>query len=161
MERQNLWKLGEDKAKFLSKRGTRKRKKSQVNKTVPRKSSKLLDGKKSESLNLVKKSGSVKAKGKLSKKKLPAHKKKSKKQKKNEMLPQRFLYPDELIFEKVLFDIKGYRFDPIKRDGNCLFRAVAGALLGDTELHAQVEKAIENSRKCYNFWVPTPFCILS
>ena len=140
MERQNLWKLGEDKAKFLSKRGTRKRKKSQVNKTVPRKSSKLLDGKKSESLNLVKKSGSVKAKGKLSKKKLPAHKKKSKKQKKNEMLPQRFLYPDELIFEKVLFDIKGYRFDPIKRDGNCLFRAVAGALLGDTELHAQVRK---------------------
>ena len=44
MERQNLWKLGEDKAKFLSKRGTRKRKKSQVNKTVPRKSRKLLDG---------------------------------------------------------------------------------------------------------------------
>ena len=68
MERQNLWKLGEDKAKFLSKRGTRKRKKSQVNKTVPRKSRKLLDGKKSESLNLVKKSGSVKAKRKLPKK---------------------------------------------------------------------------------------------
>ena len=56
MERQNLWKLGEDKAKFLSKRGIRKRKKSQVKKRVPRKSRKLSDGKKPESLNLAKKS---------------------------------------------------------------------------------------------------------
>ena len=69
MERKNLWKLGEDKAKFLSKRGNRKRKKSQVKKKVQRKSRKLSDGKKSESLNLVKKSGSVKAKRKLSYKK--------------------------------------------------------------------------------------------
>jgi len=90
MERQNLWKLGEDKAKFLSKRGIRKRKKSQVKKRVPRKSRKLSDGKKPESLNLAKKSGSVKAKQKLPKKKHPAHKKKSKKKKKDEMLPQRF-----------------------------------------------------------------------
>ena len=56
------------------------------------------------------------------------------------MLPQRFLYPDGLILEKFIFDRKGYRFDPIKRDGKCLFRAVAGALLRDTELHAQVRK---------------------
>ena len=32
MERKKLWKLGEDKAKFLSERGSRKRKKSQVKK---------------------------------------------------------------------------------------------------------------------------------
>ena len=50
------------------------------------------------------------------------------------------MYPDELIFEKFLFDRKGYRIDPIQRDGNCLFRAVAGAVLGDIELHAQVRK---------------------
>ena len=79
MERKNLWKLGEDKAKFLSKGGSRKRKRSQVKKKVSRKSRKLSDGKKSESLNLVKKSGSVKAKRKLPKKKLPENKKKSKK----------------------------------------------------------------------------------
>ena len=41
MERKILWKLGEDKAKFLSKRGSRKRKKSQVKKIVQSKSRKL------------------------------------------------------------------------------------------------------------------------
>ena len=68
MERKKLWKLGEDKAKFLSERGSRKRKKSQVKKIVQRKSRKLSDGKKSESVNLSQKSSSVKAKRKLSKK---------------------------------------------------------------------------------------------
>ena len=56
------------------------------------------------------------------------------------MLPERFLKPDELIFEKFLFDRKGYRIDPIKRDGNCLFRAVAGAVFGDIKKHAKVRK---------------------
>ena len=56
------------------------------------------------------------------------------------MLPERFLYPDDLIFEKYLFQHKGYRFDPIKRDGNCLFRAVAGAVVGNTELYPEVRK---------------------
>ena len=37
MEGKKLWNLGEDREKFLSKRGTRKRKKSQVKKKVPRK----------------------------------------------------------------------------------------------------------------------------
>ena len=107
MEIKNSWKLGEDKAYFLSKRISRKRKKSQVKKKVQRKSRKLSDDKKSESLNLSQKSGSVKAKRKLSKKKLPVNKKKSKSKKKKEMLPERFLYPYELIFEKILFDHKG------------------------------------------------------
>ena len=140
MERKNLWKLGEDKAKFLTKRGSRKRKKSQVKKIIQSKRRKLSDGKKPDSGNLAQKSGSVKAKRKLSKKKLPAHKKKSKKEEKKEMLPDRFLYPDELIFEKFLLDCKGYRIDPIQRDGNCLFRAVAGAVFGDIEKHAKVRK---------------------
>ena len=56
------------------------------------------------------------------------------------MLPERFLYPDDLIFEKLLFDRKGYRIDPIIRDGNCLFRAIAGAVKGNTELYADVRK---------------------
>ena len=59
---------------------------------------------------------------------------------KKEMLPERFLYPDELIFEKILFDQKGYRIDPIRRDGNCLFRAVAGAVYGDTDKYTAVRK---------------------
>ena len=141
MERKKLWKLGEDKAKFLSERGSRKRKKSQVKKIVQRKSRKLSDGKKSESVNLSQKSSSVKAKRKLSKKKRPAKKKKSKKKVEvEEILPERFLYPDDLIFEKLLFDRKGFRIDPIIRDGNCLFRAIAGAVKGNTELYADVRK---------------------
>ena len=50
MELKNLWNLGEDKAKFLSKRGYRKRKKLQVKKKVSRKRRKLSDEKKSQSL---------------------------------------------------------------------------------------------------------------
>ena len=169
MERKKLWKLGEDKAKFLSERGSRKRKKSQVKKIVQRKSRKLSDGKKSESVNLSQKSGSAekkssrksakvlkkkqshplsyieksglqKAKRRLSKKKYPVKKKKCKKNEEDEKLPERYLLPDELLFEKLVLKPKGYRIDPIKRDGNCLFRAVAGAVLGDTELYADVRK---------------------
>ena len=73
MERKNLWNLGEDKAKFLSKRGCRKRKKSQVKKKVTRKSRKLSDEQKSQSLQ---KSASQKPKRKLSNKKLSSKKKK-------------------------------------------------------------------------------------
>ena len=144
MERQNLWKLGEDKAKFLSKRGIRKRKKSQVNKRVPRKSRKLSDGKKPESLNLAKKSGSVKAKQKLPKKKHPAHKKKSKKQEDEEMLPERYLFAEELQFDKFIFERKGYRINPIERDGNCLFRAVADQVYCDLNLHAHIRNLCAN-----------------
>ena len=79
MERQKLWNLGEDKTKFLSKRGSRKRKNSQVKKKVSRKIRKLSDEKKSASINLIKNPGSVKAKQKLPKKKHHGHKKKSKK----------------------------------------------------------------------------------
>ena len=144
MERQNLWKLGEDQAKFLSKRGTRKRKKLQVNKSVPRKRRKVSDGKKSESLNLVKKSGSVKAKRKLPKKKHPAHKKKSKKQEDEEMLPERYLFAEELQFDKFIFERKGYRINPIERDGNCLFRAVADQVYCDLNLHAHIRNLCAN-----------------
>ena len=73
-------------------------------------------------------------------KKPPGNKEKSKNKDKEEMLPERFLYPDELILEKILFDLKGYRIDPIRRDGNCLFRAVAGAVYGDTEKYTAVRK---------------------
>ena len=65
MEDKKLWNLREDKEKFLSKRGTRKRKKSQDKQKVQRKSRKISDDSKSNSLNLVKNSGSVKAKLKL------------------------------------------------------------------------------------------------
>ena len=70
----------------------------------------------------------------------PVKKKKCKKNEEDEKLPDRYLLPDELQFEKLLFKRKGYRIDPIKRDGNCLFRAVAGAFLGDTELYPYVRK---------------------
>ena len=56
------------------------------------------------------------------------------------MLPERFLYPNSLIFENYIFDRKGYSIDPIKRDSNWLCRQVAGALSGDTELYAEVRK---------------------
>ena len=145
MERKKLWKLGEDKAKFLSKRGSRKRNKSQVKKIVQRKSRKLSVSKKSESVNLGQKTGSVKAKRKLPKKKLPRKKKKAKNKEEEQMFPERFLYPEELLFEKFLFHRKGYRIEPIKRDGNCLFRAVAGAIYGNPDLYDSVKT------QCINF----------
>ena len=109
-------------------------------------------------LNLPKKSGPVKAKTKVTKKKIAGHKKKSKKKQQKEILPERFLYPDSLIFEKFLYDCKKYRIDPIERDGNCLFRAVAGAVWGDTEKYDKVRK------KCADFMVKekgffTPFVV--
>ena len=147
MERKNLWKLGEDKAKFMTKRGTGKRKISQAAKTVSRKRRKLSQGKKSKSLNLPKKSGSVKDKRKLSNKKIPHKNKKSKKKEEEEKMPERFLWPDELKFDKFLFDRLGLRIDPIRRDGNCLFRAVAGILYGDTDLYDTVKT------QCINFMI--------
>ena len=100
-------------------------------------------------------------------KKSPANKDTSKKKEKEEMLPERFLYPEDLIFENNLFEHKGYRIDPIKRDGNCLFRAVAGAVLGNTELYPEVRKQcadfMENERDFftpYVIWISNDNVIL-
>ena len=57
MERKNLWKLGKDKAKFLSSRGSKKRKRSEAKNKVSRKSRKILNDNQSETVNLVQKSG--------------------------------------------------------------------------------------------------------
>ena len=46
--------------------------------------------------------------------------------------------PEELKFEKFLFERKGFRINPIKRDGNCLFGAVADQIYGDPALHETV-----------------------
>ena len=138
MEDKKLWNLGEDKEKFLSKRGSRKRKKSPFKKKVSRKSRKLSEEKKIESLNLAEKSGSVKPKGKLPKKKLANKKNKSNNEEKEEKLPLSFMYPDELVFDKLIFERKGYRINPMERDGNCLFRSVADQVYCDPELHANV-----------------------
>ena len=135
IEHKKLWNLGEDKEKYFSKRGTRKRKNSQVKKNLQRKKSKLSDDKKSECLNLDQQSDSVKEKQKLPKKKLPDNKKKSKKKEEEEKLPERYVLPDELIFGKLIFERKGYRINPMERDGNCLFRAVAEQVYCDAKLY--------------------------
>ena len=103
MERKNLWKLGEDKAKFLSSRGSNKRKRSKVSKkNNSRKSAKVL--KKNQSDPLSEKTASKKSKRKLPKKKHPENKKKCKKKQEDEKLPDRYLLPDELHFAKFLFE---------------------------------------------------------
>ena len=86
----------------------------------------------------MEKSGSQKPKRKLSKKKHPVKKKKRKKQQEEQKLPDRYLMPDELQFEKFLFERKGYRINPIKRDGNCLFASIADQIYGDPGLHETV-----------------------
>ena len=91
MERKNLWKLGENKASFLSIRGTKKRKRSKAEKKSSRKSAKVLKNKQSQPLSDIEKSGLQKAKRKLSKKKYPVKKKKSKKNEEDEKLPERFI----------------------------------------------------------------------
>ena len=141
MERQNLWKLGEDQAKFLSKRGSRKRKKSQVKKKVPCKKSKLSHEKKTSS---VEDSVAQKQKSQLSNKKLSAKKKKSKKDKKQEKLPERYLLPDELEFHHFLLESKGYYINPMERDGNCLFRAVADQIYNDPNLYPTIRNWCAN-----------------
>ena len=139
MERYNFWKLGENKAKFLSSRGSNKRKRSKAPiKKSSRKSAKVLKKKKSDKLSVVEKSASQKPKRKLSKKKDPVKKKKCKKQREDEKLPDRYLMPHELQFDKFLFERKGYRINPIKRDGNCLFGAVADQIYSDPALHDKV-----------------------
>ena len=143
MERKNLWKLGEDKAKFLSSRGSNKRKRSKVSKKKnSRKRAKVL--KKNQSDPLSEKTASKKPKRKLSKKKHPIKKKKCKKQQEDENLPDRFLFPDELQFEKFLFERKGYRINPIKRDGNCLFGAIADQVYFDPTMHKKVRSLCVN-----------------
>ena len=82
----------------------------------------------------------MKAKRKLPKKKHPVKNKKSKQEDKEEELPKRYLLPDELIFDKFIFERKGYRINPIERDGNCLFGAVADQVYCDPNLHAHVRK---------------------
>ena len=135
MERKKLWKLGEDKANFFSKRGSRKRNKSQVKKIVQRKRRKLSDDKKSQSLQ---KPAPQKPKHKLSGKK-----KKSKKEKEDD-LPERYLLPDERKFDEYIYKKKKYRIIPIKRDGNCLFRAVADQVYCDPNLHDKVKNFCAN-----------------
>ena len=140
MERKKLWKLGEDKAKFLSSRGSNKRQRSKVSKKKSsRKITKVL--KKNQSNPLSEKTASKKSKRKLSKKKHPGNKKKCKKKHEDETLPDRYLLPDELQFEKFLFESKGYRINPIKRDGNCLFGAVADQVHLDPSLHKNVRSS--------------------
>ena len=136
MERKNLWKLGENKANFLSSRGSNKRKRSKCQNKRSRENAKVLKKKKSDLFPVIAKSGSQKHKRKLSKEKYPAKKKKFKKDEEDEKLPERYLLPDELLFEKLLSEQKGYRINPIKRDGNCLFRAVADQVYDDPSLHA-------------------------
>ena len=138
MERKNLWNLGKNKVSFLSSRGSNKRKRSKVPKKSSRKSAKILKKKKSETLSVVEKSASQKPKRKLSKKKCSVKKKKCKKQQEDEKLPDRYLLPDELQFEKFLFERKGFRINPIKRDGNCLFASIADQVYGVPDLHETV-----------------------
>ena len=76
MERKNLWKLGENKANFLSSRGSNKRKRTKVQKKSSRKNAKFLKKKQSEPASVMEKSGSRKQKRKLSEKKHPVKKKK-------------------------------------------------------------------------------------
>ena len=90
---------------------------------------------------------SRKAKRQLPKKKRPVKKKKSKKEDEEGKLTERYLLPDELLFENFLFQRKGYRFNPIKRDGNCLFRAVADQVYGDPNLHLTVREWCANFMK--------------
>ena len=52
--------------------------------------------------------------------------------------------PDELLFEKLLSEQKGYRINPIKRDGNCLFRAVADQVYDGPSLHATLRNWCAN-----------------
>ena len=86
MERKNLWDLGENKAKFLSARGSNKRKRSKVQKKSSRKSAKVVKQKQSEPLSAMEKSGPQKVKRKLSEKKHPVKKKKCKNEE-DEKLP--------------------------------------------------------------------------
>ena len=59
-------------------------------------------------------------------------------------LAEPYLLPNEQIFEDFLFQRKGYRFKPIKRDGNCLFGAVADQVYGDPKLHSTVRNWCAN-----------------
>ena len=88
------------------------------------------------SFSFIAKSGSQKPKRKLSKERYPAKKKKFKKDEEDEKLPERYLLPNELLFEKLLSERKGYPINPIKRDGNCLFRAIADQVFDNPSLHA-------------------------
>merc|ERR1711973_999517 len=141
--------------------GTRKRKKSQGRPKVQRKSRKTSHGMKSNPRNLVKNSGSGKPKRKLSNKELPVNKKKSKKKQEEEKLPERYLRADELILGKLLFERKGYRMNPIKRDGNCLFRAVAGQVYCDPNLFESLRNScvdfMEEEEKWFSEFVAENF----
>ena len=147
MERKNLWKLGENKANFLSSRGSNKRKRTKVQKKSSRKSAKFLKKKQSEPVSAMEKSGSRKQKRKLSEKKHPVNKKKCKKNEEDEKLPERFLLPDELKFENILFKRKKYRLNPTLRDGNCLFSAVADQVCNDQSYHDTLREWCVNFMK--------------
>ena len=93
------------------------------------------------------KSGSRKQKRKLSEKKHPVKKKKCKKNEEDEKLPERFLLPDELKFENILFKRKKYRLNPTLRDGNCLFSAVADQVCNDQSYHDTLRELCVNFMK--------------
>ena len=84
------------------------------------------------------KSASQKPKRKLSQKKHFVKKKKRNQRQEDEKLPDRYLLPKELQYEKFLLQSNGFRLNPIKRDGNCLFRAVADQVYLDPSLHNTV-----------------------
>ena len=50
------------------------------------------------------------------------------------------MFPDELKFDKYILEHKGYRINPMERDGNCLFRAVSDQVYCNSNLHAHVRK---------------------
>ena len=95
----------------------------------------------------MEKSGPQKVKRKLSEKKHPVKKKKSKKNEEDEKLPERYLLPDELQFEKILFKRKGYRNNPTIRNGNCLFSAVADQVCNDQSFHDTLREWCVNFMK--------------
>ena len=103
-----------------------------------------MSNKQPESLNHLEKLSSQKSKLKLSKKKHALEKMKTKMEEKEEKLPERFMWPNELYFDKLIFERKGYRINPMQRDGNCLFRAVADQVYCDHKLHSSVRKLCAN-----------------
>ena len=49
-----------------------------------------------------------------------------------------------MVFDKFIFERKGYRINPIERDGNCLFRALGDQVYCDPNLHAHIRNLCAN-----------------
>ena len=95
----------------------------------------------------MEKSGPQKPKRKLSEKKHPVKKKKCRKNEEDEKVHERYLLPDELQFENILFKRKGYRINPTIRDGNSLFSAVADQVCNDQSFHDTLREWCVNFMK--------------